>query len=180
MLRLEYFVTPQELLAKVLSLFITPYLALIMYSPLLILLVLWVYSKIYGKQYPIKAAIYIVLIGQVVVFLASIISFLPDIYASPRGIGVEIKGGNMTLYLGVWGTYAVNLSQCQIEWRQELQNVVRVSGTGLPGLVYGNLRVDGIAAKGILVDGAEYFMIAKCPHGNFVVGVPGLRPQDGP
>lgn len=176
MLQVEYLLTPQELLWRLLDTLAVYVVPLILSVLAAVIVILWVYSRVYGKPFPKKVIAITAVFIVVVPLLVSALSVVEDIQATPVGVGVVIRGDNMTLYLGTWGKYSANLTQCSVEW-VEPKEVLRVMGTSIHGLIYGKIEVNGIEGWGIYVAGAEWALAAKCPSGNYIAAVPGIKPQ---
>jgi len=175
----EFWLTRWQLLVADLSTLLPPYIV-----PLLVLflVIAYVFARIYDIKLsrvlfkPRRLALLIALLATP--FLA-----LPAIYFfAPEKMGFAVGGGKLVVDVGWWdvpSSKVYNLSHCRLDWVNASSVKVGRVGYGGAMAAIGKLRIlpSGVEGYGMVVRGAEWILVARCPDATYILGAPGLNPR---
>jgi len=83
-------------------------------------------------------------------------------------------GTHLHLQLG-GNTFNVDVRECEKMWIEDAK-VSRVYGLGVPGIVAGRLRVEGVGEGYGLVAHTRSVLYITCNGTSYIIGAPGLTP----
>jgi hypothetical protein len=170
----EYWLSRWEIIA-IDTRFYVPYLL----APLVLIpIVVYVVSRIYGIRKLPRQAFPWFIVAFVVVLLAM---YGPDLTA-PERMGFAVGGGRLVVDVGWWGVPSgkvYNLSDCGLEWINASTTRIWRSGRGGPYVVIGKITLmpQVVEGYGMVTRDAEWILVARCPDATYILGGPGLNPR---
>ncbi len=143
------------------------------------LVVVYVVSRIYGIKFGKQPLLRFLMFLVGILLFANFVTII-DALVAPEKIGFAIGGGKLVVDVGWWGVPSgkvYDISQCQLEWVNGTAVSIWKVGSGGP-VVAGKitLRPLGISGYGMVVRGAEWILVARCPDMTYILGAPGLSP----
>jgi len=120
----------------------------------------------YRKSSKIIAS-FLVLVIAIIFVLAYVSVELPPWNFFYNGTHLHLQlGGN---------TFNVDVRECEKMWIEDAK-VSRVYGLGVPGVVAGLLRVEGVGEGYGLVAHTRSVLYITCNNASYIIGAPGLTP----
>ncbi len=154
------------------------YVPYLLASLALILVVVYVVSRIYGIRKLLRRSLPWLIVTFVVVLL---FRYGPDLTA-PERMGFAVGGGRLVVDVGWWGVPSgkvYDLSDCGLEWVNASTTRIWREGRGGPYVVVGKITLtpQEVEGYGMVTRDAEWILVARCPDATYILGGPGLNPR---